>query len=226
MATKIETHVSDAVDRLITQYKGKPRFIALISAFVAQHQIIEDKTFEFYQRLDILTAAGAQLDGIGEIVGQTRGGLDDENYRILIFAKIGQNVSNGDPERLITIFKLLTGASFVHYMNLSGGEIQLATDGTLNESVINFVFDQLQRSVAAGVRINEFIFFDKDEPFAFAGVNTSAPARGFGSVGNPTVGGKFAHLFRKNPPFSFAGKRTSDGGFGSRGKPLVGGVFQ
>lgn len=226
MATLINNHVQAALDRLITQYKNKPNFIAIITAFVTQHQILEDATFELYGRLDILNSEGAQLDGIGEIVGQDRLGFDDARYRILLLAKIGQNVSNGDPERIISIFKLLTGASFVHYLNLRDGEIELATDGSIDETIINFVFDQVQKSVAAGVRIDEFIFFDEEEPFAFDGPNTAAPALGFSSTADVTAGGKFAYLFRKIPPFSFDGNNIDDGGFGTIYDPMAGGGFQ
>lgn len=223
MATQITTHVSDALDRLITQYRNKPRLMAIISAFVAQHQMLEDAIFQLYGRLDIQNSIGAQLDGIGDIVGQDRLGFDDARYRILLLAKIGQNVSNGDPERIISIFKLLTNADLVHYINLKNGEIELATDGSVDETIINFVFDQLQRSVAGGVRLNEIIFFDGDEPFAFAGVTD---ARGFGDMNDLSVGGKLASLFRKLPAFSFAGNNIDDAGFGTLDDPIIGGGLQ
>lgn len=225
MIVRIETHVIDAIARLIQQYKDAENLQDIIAALVQQLQLLEDAAYPFRNRLDPNEIEGELLDRFGTIVVQERLGLNDDFYRLLLLAKIGINVSNGEPERVISTFKILTQAQFVHYLNLTGGEIELATDGELDDAFINFVFEQMQKTVAAGVRIDEFIFHDADEPFAFAGPNVSAPCAGFGTVSDASIGGEFATLRRFTPTFAFDGDDSSSAGFGSLEDPIVGGGF-
>lgn len=225
MIIRIDSHVVDAINRLIEQYRESEDLHKIIEAFVQQIQFLEDAAYEFRNRLDPNELEGELLDRFGVIVDQDRLGLEDDFYRLLLLAKIGINVSEGEAERIITVFKLLTRATHVHYMNLGGGEIELATDGTLDESFINFVFDLMQRTVAAGVRIDEFIFHDADAPFSFDGPNVSVPSAGFGTVADANIGGKFAYLRRFIPTFAFDGDDISSSGFGSTQDVIVGGGF-
>lgn len=220
--SQITDHFEKGLKRLLEQYKNKPNIKALIEIYSIQIQEIENEIIQMRVNRFITNAVGKQLDNFGEIVGQPRLGFSDEFYRVLLYAKIGQNISQGLPEQIIALFKLFTNGSTVQYMNLNGAEIALATDGTIEPTILNFVFDQMQRSVAAGVRLTDMIFFDSDEAFSFAGTKAG---KGFGSVNDANAGGKFATLKRKVPPFSFAGSRLSDGGFGTINDPLEGGGF-
>lgn len=48
------------------------------------------------ESLDLFSAAGATLDRYGELVGQRRGQLNDEQYRYMILTRIGRNTVCGD----------------------------------------------------------------------------------------------------------------------------------
>lgn len=219
----ITTHDDDAVDRLIEQYKRKPNIENLIRAFVAEIQSEENALFPLATRLDVNAISGNLLDLFGTIVVQSRLGLNDAFYRLLLLAKIGVNVSNGEPERVISTFQIITNANLVQYTNLLNGEISLSTDGTIEDDFINFVFRNMQRTVAGGVRIDFITLFAPGDAFAFAGDDPTG--KGFGDETDLAAGGKFASALTFNKPFAFDGTSEDAGGFGTFEDPLVGGVF-
>lgn len=51
--------------------------------------------------LDLFAASGATLDLYGDMVGQKRGRLNDEQYRYLILTKIGRNNVRGDYDSIL-----------------------------------------------------------------------------------------------------------------------------
>jgi len=220
----ITNHVERALNRVLTQYREKERQNAFIQAFAEEMQNIEDVLIGLIDGRALDTAVGEQLDGLGEIVGQDRGVFGDDFYRILIFVKIGQNTSQGGPEKIINIFKLLTEADLVHYINLNTGSIMLGTDVDISEDNIDFIYRNMELVAAGGVRIDHIVCFDPDEPFAFSGPNTTSPGEGFSDITGST-GGKFAVLKRRGIAFSFDGNDVDGGGFGSLKDPIVGGKF-
>lgn len=227
--TQITTHISDALNRRIQQYKTKQKLAALITALVGQIQDAEDATFNMITLRALEFATGEQLDRFGEIVVQDRQGFDDDFYRVLLRVKIGINNSSGEPESIINTIKLLTEATLVHYQNLGDGSIGLSTNGTIDSSLIDFIFNNMQQVVMAGVRIDFIACFDPDESFSFDG--TGPIGLGFSSLAAPTTGGKFAFLHRKTTPvFAFnsvAGVGDPGGsGFGTLADPLAGGLMQ
>src|SRR3990172_10193728 len=113
--TEILDHENQAVARLAHQFKEKPLIDGMVRAFATPKQDIEKMLFDLLQDRNILTAVGEQLDGLGSIVGEDRKGRFDPEYRTGILARIAINTSQGTPENLISVFKLITGASRVHY---------------------------------------------------------------------------------------------------------------
>jgi hypothetical protein len=220
----ITNHIQLALDRSLTQYKGKPKHEAFIEAFSQQVQDLEDAVFFMVDARVIDNAVGVQLDKMGEIVGLTRQGADDDFYRVLLYVKIGQNTSQGNPEKVTNIYKLLTGATLAHYINLNNGSVMLGANVGIPEDSVSFVYRNMELVIAGGVRIDHMVCFDATDPFAFAGPNTDAPGEGWSDITN-TQGGKFAALHRNKIPFSFAGNDAESRGFGSLKDPVAGGVF-
>lgn len=79
----------------------------LIIASVGPAQDIENalKQMLLYRFVD--TATGAQLEQLGSIVGQSRGGLVDDDYRRYLRARIVANFSKGRVEDLIKVVDLV-----------------------------------------------------------------------------------------------------------------------
>lgn len=225
----IDTHVEDALNRLIEQYKGSDNLKEIITAFVAQIQDLEDVGIEMFLNRFVDNAVGIQLDRFGEIVDFARQGFDDEFYRILLKVKIGINISSGEPPAIISTMKLLTQASLVHYQNLGNGNISLAVDTEIDADLIDFFYTNMQKVVMAGVRIASISSFDPDESFSFDG--TGPIGLGFSSTGAPLTGGKLAFLNRRTKPEyaigSIAGASDANSsGFGTLQDVLAGGIMQ
>lgn len=224
--TPIVDHVAQAVARLIEQYKKKPDLEGMVGAFTAPFQALEDTFQDLETDRSLETSVGVQLDRLGTIVGIARATNEtDDEYRISIKTKIVENISQGEPERLITVYRLLVGASLVYLSELYPGGIGLMSDVDLaDQDFINLLFKRIDRIAAAGVRIDYLGSFDPDEPFAMAG---TLPGEGFGTDTDPLIGGKFATLYLDmSEEFAFAGNSLNAGGFGTILDPLVGGVFQ
>lgn len=183
----------------------------------------EDEIFSMRTTRFIATAVGQQLDNFGKIVDQPRLGFSDDFYRILLYAKIGINNSQGDPETIISILKLLTQSTQVQYQNLGNATISLGYNGTIDPSLYNFFYQQMQRVVAAGVKINGIYEFSDDAAFAFAG--TDPTTRGFGTVNDASIGGKLGTIIPNIINFGFDGISDTTAGFGSVFDSTIGGNF-
>lgn len=227
---RILDHKQRGLDRLLEQYKGLVNIESIISAYTEQFQELEDVFHRIRIERTLDAARGQQLDNIGDVVVQDRQGFDDDFYKILLFVKIGQNTSFGEPEKLISIFKLITSATKVHYQNLGNAQIMLASNGTIDSTLVDFIFENMQKVTAGGVRLNFIeLFSPNDEAFAFDG--SPSQDLGFGDATAPTIGGKFAQLLLPNAPAFAMGDATGEpenalGGFGTLDDPLAGGVFQ
>lgn len=71
MTTRL-IHTDEARKRVITQYTESTKFLAALSKLANQCQDLEDALLSVQQVTDIDTAAGVNLDVIGDIVGVSR----------------------------------------------------------------------------------------------------------------------------------------------------------
>lgn len=189
---KVTTHTLDALDRLPEQYRDKPKIRALISVIGSRSQELEEVFFAIIGSGGISGGTGSQLDQIGDIVGQKRSGREDGPYRIRILAKIGQNVSKGTAEDLISVFKLLMQADRVYYNPLYPASAYLTAIGTNPVGTIEEVREAMQHSHAAGVSIAYFLVVDG---VSFSFLDDPDPnGQGFGDVNDPSVGGNYATI--------------------------------
>lgn len=223
MIQQITDHAIKARRRLLEQYKSNPEIGAMLDAFNAQVQELEDTIVALNTRLDLQNISGLLLDAFGTIVGQQRLNFNDTFYRILLLIKIGKNTSQGDPEKAIQIYKLLTQATKVQYQELYPAGIFLMSDGFINPITANFIFENMGDVLPAAVRMDHFGQFEPTEAFGFEGDPTTTD--GFSEIATPLEGGQFAGLFFNDIPFAFAGNDLSAEGFGSWTDPVEGGAF-
>jgi hypothetical protein len=232
-STPITTHIEDAKNRLIYQYKGKAKLEGLIeSLFGQQSQDFEDAAQQLFTRLSIDDSEGVQLDGIGAIIGQDRNALTDALYRLFIRGKIGQNTSEGEIEKVLDVWRLISNADNIRLVEVFPAEIWLYYDVPLDPELVDDAFELIQNVVGAGIAVKFLISYDPDEAFAFAGgIDTNVA--GFGDDGDPLVGGKLSTIqnpsglilsFSPTNAFAFAGGSTTGvNGFGDAGVPATGG---
>lgn len=104
-------------DLITHQYGKSARFIAWLDTALGVVDDATSLTLAMHEHFDIDTAAGAQLDTIGRIVGRSRvlpfeptsasPVLDDATYRTLLRAKIGINHWNGQLASLQQLWQVL-----------------------------------------------------------------------------------------------------------------------
>lgn len=167
-------HVTAALNRLPAQFNTKPKIRAMLTAFANPAVTIENALFQLLTQRAIDTSEGVQLDAIGEIVGQPRAGLIDNQYRLYLRARIATNKSRGTVEDLIRIATLIlddaTITVRIETIGPASVEMQLlgaAITNTRAGIMISFLHD----AVAAGVRLDLISSpGEVDDTFTTAGV--------------------------------------------------------
>lgn len=132
------------------------------SLFGNQVQDLENAIRTLLFRLDIDKMEGVMLNKIGTIVNQSRLGYNDEYYRILLKARIGINVSGGDIEKILTLWKLLSQSENFSLVESFPAKILLSTDVYLGDDVFNFMKDFAQQALSGGVGLHSILVTDPD----------------------------------------------------------------
>lgn len=179
----IPDHVKRTQDLLIEQFEKKPKINGMVEGVVTQWQQIEDVGVELYTLRMLHTAGGYTLDILGEIIGLSRGGLDDDDYRAQLYFGIFLNISSGEPELLIAALKNVTGATIVHYEEIYPAAVALSA--YLDTIPPANTLSQLQKLAPAGVRVSANYVTTDIRPFTWAGE---------GAIPTPAEGGYFAEL--------------------------------
>jgi hypothetical protein len=191
--TKIDNHLQQALERVLEQYKDKPRIVFLLSQFVQQVQDLEDTLIDMLDKTWINTAEGAQLDELGILLNTTRGGFSDAVFRTRLNAAIVRYTSSGRPEQVLSAISLLSQAGTVILEELYPAEVRLTAIGAVAPAG---TFDELRAgingSLAAGVNYSALVI-STTTPFVFDG-DPFPTGAGFGDVFDPTVGGNFAEI--------------------------------
>jgi hypothetical protein len=149
-------HVQEALDRLPTQYTSDVGVTTLLAALAQPAQALEDTLRDMLLKRAVDTAEGAQLDIIGKLVGQARGGQDDGVYRRYIRARIKTSRSRGVTEDLITIAKLVVDdldATIVIEQQQIASVIVRVTEVGVDEDTATAAIAFLRLAVVAGVRV-------------------------------------------------------------------------
>jgi len=128
--------------------------------FGNQIQELENESRKLLYILNIDSSEGTQLDNIGTLVGQDRLGYNDEYYRILLKVKIGINVSEGDIERILALWKLITETINVHLIEVFPAKIKLDTDEYLGDAMFAFLKNVAKDALAGGVGIDTILITD------------------------------------------------------------------
>jgi hypothetical protein len=104
-------------ERMPIQF-DKPRIAALVQALGLGIQCLESNLFGMHISTALPNATGDALDKWGALVGERRGGLSDDDYRVFIDAKLMVLRSNGSPDELIDIFAKITAPQISVRFNL------------------------------------------------------------------------------------------------------------
>lgn len=110
--------------RMYEQFKGLSKITAWIDAIAVQAQALEDASQAVLTIIDIDASVGAQLDNLGRLIGQPRGGVNDVTYRLYLRARLAARRSKGTSEDLYTVFRALFGD--LGYVIRNGGNKSFA----------------------------------------------------------------------------------------------------
>lgn len=155
--------MSSSTDRLLWQYRDKPNILALIRSYLTEFDEISDVLTALQTRLDIDASIGAQLDGIGEIVGQPRPGtvyIDDDD----VFSFDGP----GDGKGFSGINRPDIGGRFNSVDGLIVGDmpdgeyrvlLRAAIFATAGYSTLEHIAEYCQAVLGDGVRVHEGVGF-------------------------------------------------------------------
>src|SRR5690606_2715333 len=123
-------HAERALSRLAGQLRSSATHKGLVLALARQSQDLEDALIGFKILRQVDDASGAQLDGIGSIVGCAREGSEDPDYRARIKAQILVNRRSGEIETLIAIVSLLLPGARVVVTEFEPAALDVRADDT------------------------------------------------------------------------------------------------
>lgn len=156
MTTQITDHVTQALARLPEQHKDKLKLRALLSGLVGPTQAIEDALYQLLTERGVDTAIGVQLDALGYIVGQLRGGLSDDDYRRYLRARIATNRSRGLMSDIIRVSELVlndTDAEIILRPEYPAGIVVEVQSIGITSDIADILISFLRDVVSAGVRL-------------------------------------------------------------------------
>lgn len=187
-----ESHVAEALADRLFQDKDLPRAEAWATVVGERWQGVEDFAWQVATERDLDNAIGVQLDGLGDILDEPRGGLSDDQYRLFLRAKVLVLKSRGRIEQLIQILEVL-GYTDLTITEQPPAHIQV----NVCEVVYAHETDRILRlAKAAGVGLL-FAYSEYESEYMFQASNTYAAVEyyansGAGSAYAPLTGGRSA----------------------------------
>lgn len=139
-----------ALLRLAEQFKDKTLLEALICALIQPFQTLEFVFEDLRQLRTLQLSVGAQLDGIGDILGLPRFTPDDDAYRTALTFQVAVNSSSGEANIILQFAKQLTKSSFATISTLKNANYLLQLDGG---NIDGTTRSQIKSITAAGVGI-------------------------------------------------------------------------
>lgn len=164
---EIKNHADLAVGLLLEQLKGKEKLEAFLRALVGPIQDMEEVAHDLDTEMRLDNAAGAQLDMIGRIVKLARGPLGDEAYRTRLHARIRANRSEGTPDDVLAVLRLMVASNGISIEEYPTGMVARVAD-TLAEDPDALVAE-LRRARPGAVPLHlEYNLVDDTDTFTFA----------------------------------------------------------
>lgn len=210
-------YLAEARSRVTEQFsydpvsgEGAVYFDAYLQLLIEGKTELQEVFRQLMQERSLDTAIGAQLDQLGEIVGQSRTlvnvqtmpaqtiVLDDDAYRIFIRSKIAKNITRATPEDIMANANLIfntTGSTVQDEGNAAYTLLIGKTLSPLEQSLLNYIIQEdgyITRLVPkpAGVRVN----YGNYIPDNYFGYQGAPNVKGYGDLDDPSLGGVYAAL--------------------------------
>lgn len=134
----------------------------------AQLEELDRNILNMSAQFDIDNAAGAELDRIGKILGEDRGGNSDKVYRIYLKLKTMLNTANGTVEDIIKFVKFFYSSETVHLVPDYPAGLRILHDGFNDTLDFNRIIRQI---VGAGISYDTREIFKMADEFPFTEKN-------------------------------------------------------
>lgn len=145
------------VELLPTQFENNLELKAILESIGTEMNTVQDEALSLVGLFSIATATDAILDVVGNNVGVSRDGADDDTYRKRIQIQIATNVSKGLASDLINIARTYSNSQLVEL-------IEYGSMGTLIQikggSGDNILADLLNKAAPSGGSV--FLNVDED----------------------------------------------------------------
>jgi hypothetical protein len=158
----VPNHEAKAQDLLLWQDRGRPRLEALVASFGTGAQMAEALSWAVIVGTSTLQAAeGVNLDRWGALVGEQRGGLDNEQYRTFIELRQLVNTTFPNEDRLWTVVSTAVDPSPARVWPLYPGGLKVIVASTdwLSDVIVAHIQGLIRDFRPAGtiVPIIEFV---------------------------------------------------------------------
>lgn len=183
--TSLTPHVDSGLGRLVEQFKGKVNIEKFLKIILSELDEIEDVLTDIIVFKEIDKAYGQQLDQIGTILGRSRDGYGDADYRARLKLQIGINTSESEADIILTIWQTLTGSPIVSLTETFPAALTLTAQTSAVDAT---VIQEIERVSAAGVKLSYVIV--SGVPFGFF----DSDGFGFGTTDDAGVGGAFVSI--------------------------------
>lgn len=135
----------------------KTKLQALLASYLEQVQDVEDAFWSLYFGLMIDDAEGDALDMLGALVGEARQGRTDDVYRVWILARARVHRSNGKPEELIAIMRLVCDSTIeIALFEWFPATIQIRLTGAVDATLAAQVAGLMQEAKAQGIALEMY----------------------------------------------------------------------
>jgi len=155
-----------ALSRLTNQFSESPKLRGMVEAMVRPLQDALSTIEQLRTERWPATAIGAQLDGVGHIVGEPRNGRTDDEYRAAIAFRIFVNTSNATPGDLIQGLRTLTQADEIQYIEQYPATAMLFTGGPIVPTGLQSTMQGLSPAAISDVQV--MVNYAHAPPFRFS----------------------------------------------------------
>ncbi len=203
-------HLEVAQDWIAEYLRSATNFQALLEIFMSQIQDLEDASWEILRsRLlvwkdgaeaggdTVADATDAQLDMIGELVGEAREGREDEAYADAIRFRVRVNSSSGTPEDLLYVLSSYydLGLGVFEYSE-QAATVTIQNTLQSTEADADKIMHNLNLARAAAIKVYYAWFEDADDVFTLAEtIGETSDTQGLGDEADSSgVGGRMGFL--------------------------------
>lgn len=154
-------HIESGLSKLLDQFKDSPKAQALLAAYLAEANEVEEALLQLLHERGIFEAEGEQLDILGALFGIRRNGKTDTKLRAEILTVAAGLTSDGTTEVFMQVLRTTSGSDYVDFFEHPSGDVHALLGAGSTVDTYSF----LSNLVPAGVNLRIYVD-DKFDSFA------------------------------------------------------------